>query len=683
MDNKVYNVAVVGAGAGGLTVAISMARLGKSVLLIEQDKVGGECTHSGCIPSKSLLYAAKQNYSTEDALAYAQAKIQEIYQHESPDLLEEMGITYQKGVATFSSPRTVCVHEHTYSFRKAVIATGSVPRTITIPGLEDNLILSNQNIFNQTRVPARLLVIGSGPVGLELSQAAARMGSQVTLVTHEKKLGSRYHAEVSRIISRSCDHHGIRVFTDAQIERVAKNTACVHRSRSSTPTLIEFDKILMAIGRQANIPSGLEQAHVQSTQQGITVNHNYQTTNKHIYAIGDVSSDTKFTHMANHAGRAVVKHIVSKRWLATKQPAVPRVIYTDPEIAQVGLSYQQAVREFGEDNVVVSIQNVSSLDRAVTDNIPEGVCVVTSKRLSGKIVGAEIASAYAGELLASFTLAIEHNISMWKLSRTVYPYPTLSEIVKKTADQFVLQTLGNIRNELSYLVKKHAPKAIALVFWLGMFATVLGVKNAQGLSNTDLVRMLYDFMTTSVWGPCIYILVYVLRPLIFFPATVLTALSGALFGLPLGILLTIIGENGSANLAYWIGRFFGNGIRLEHNNFIGPYVSRAQKHPFTTVLLMRFLYLPFDLTNYASGIMRIRWSAYFAATLVGILPGLITFVALGASLDINTIITAVETGSIASLASGINLAVFAGSVGLFAASLVLARYVTKYVRHEQ
>ncbi len=670
-----YDSAVIGAGSGGLTVAVSLARLGKSVLLIEKDKPGGECTHNGCIPSKALLYAAKQALPSDKAFLYTQSKILEVYEEESPEMLEKIGITYLSGEAEFTSKKTLSVQGQNYSFTKAVIATGSSPRMIEIPGLDTKLILTNQNFFKQSVIPSRLLILGSGPIGLEMAQAASRLGSKVTIITRETHVGSLYHSQISSVVACSFQEMGVEILADADLVRVEGTTAYVkHNEREITR---DFDKILIAIGRIAHMPEGLEVAGVTYTTRAIAVNAHYQTSNKHIYAIGDVSSPHTFTHMANHAGRVVVKHIASRGWLTSKRPAVPKVVYTTPEIAQVGLGYSQAIEEHGEENLVVSVQKLAPLDRARTDSVENGVCVVISKRLSGKIIGAEIAGPHAGELLASFTLAVEHGISMWKLSATVYPYPTLSEVVKKTADQFTLHTLSNIRGELSFAVKKYAAKVFALLFWLGMLIVLFSVTNAQGLSHADAIRLLYTFLTENMWGPLIYVVTYVLRPLIFFPATVLTTLSGALFGLPMGILLTIIGENGSANMAYWVGRFFGKDSKLENNSIIGPYVSRAQEFPFMTVLLMRFLYAPFDLVSYSSGIMRITWSAYFMATLIGILPGLITFVALGASLNTEVIFAAFEEGSIASLSKGIDLRMLACTAVLFIASLFLARYIKK------
>ena len=679
MEAQHYDIIVIGAGSAGLTAAITLQSAGKQVLLVERDKPGGECTHSGCVPSKALLHIAQNQYRNNEtdsaqAMAYVQKTIYDIYQHETPEKLEKHGIHFVRGEAVFSGTHTITIDQQEYHYGTCIIATGSSPRMLEIPGLDTEHVLTNQNFFEQPTLPERLLVIGSGPIGMELAQAAAMLGSKVSIVTTDDELGVHSDPSIRPLIAERCSDLGIESYLHSTITHVQGTTAQVESQTTPQEHHIEFDKILVAVGRVPNIPQGLEVANITSTQQGITVDKQYRTTNRHIYAIGDVAQKDKFTHTANHVGRGIARHILSRGLLGQQDRAVPRVTYTNPEIAQVGMTYNQAVDRYGRDALVRIETPLSGNDRATTDQQTNGLVVVVAKRLSGRVLGAEIYAAHAGELINYYTLAIDQGVSLWRISSTIFPYPTLSGVVKKTADQFATQTAAGWRQELRYLVRSHASKLVALVFWGALLSWVVTMKSMYDMGNIDLLRMAYEWIESHPATPLLFVVVYILRPLIFFPATLLTALSGALFGLPLGILYTVLGENASANLAYWIGRFFGRGTHLEDNRLFGRFIHKAQDEPFIAVLLMRFLYVPFDLSNYGSGIARIPWAAYATATVIGIMPGLVTFVALGASIDIDTLLGA---ESISDLGMGINPIMLAVSLGLFVASLGLARYFKK------
>ena len=677
-----YDVVVIGAGSAGLTAAISLSGAGKSVLLVERDLPGGECTHNGCVPSKALLYHAKQqkvkgSQDSQAALAYARERIAYVYAEETPDKLAEHGLTTIKGTASFRDRCSVEVAGTVYTYKKCILATGSSPRLLEVPGLEEKDILTNQNFFEQTSLPPRLLVIGSGPVGMELSQAAALVGSQVTMVSKAERFAHVEDPAISARAAQAFESLGIEVYLQARVHKVAGSQATLvyqDAEGQEKEKKVTFDKVLVAIGRVPNLPGGLKEAGINFDRHGIDVDGTYRTSNRHVYAIGDVSQRLKFTHTANDTARGVVKHILTRGLLGYKESAVPKVTYTAPEIASVGLSWEEAVKKYGEESLLRLETPYTTNDRAKTDQAEEGLVVVIARRLSGKVLGANIIGQSAGEILSNYTLAINQGVSLWKLSSTIYPYPTISQIVKKSGDQFALATMSKLGEELRGLLKRHATKIFALLFWAVLLWWIFTLKASYGMSNREVAGMLFGFLSNNLWGPLLYMLVYVLRPLIFFPATVLTALSGALFGLPLGILFTVIGENGSANLAYWVGRFFGNDAHLEDNRLFGRFVKKAQDEPFIAVLLMRFLYVPFDLTNYGSGIMKIRWRAYALATVIGILPGLITFVALGASLDLEVLLGAEK---VSDLAGSINPWMLVFTVVLFLGSLLLARFFKK------
>jgi len=646
-----FDIVVIGAGSGGLTAAVGFAKVGKRVLLVEREHLGGECTNSGCIPSKALLHHAKAyhqattiagtNQKTEsyqqEAFTYVRGKINEILADETPEVFEKLGITVVMGEAEFTAPCHIKVRDSVYEYKTAIIATGSSPRLIDVPGLDQDTVLTNQNIFALQAIPGRTLVIGAGPIGLEIGQALALLGSTVTIAAIDTEFARLEDEAIRPILQEKFQSLGITIELNAFIQKVENGCAVFDRKHGDVIAdtfRVSFDKILIAVGRVPNVPSGLEAASIKADSRCIMVDSQYRTSNKHVYAIGDVAQRLKFTHAADDTARQVVARVVSRGILrVNKKKAVPKVTYTLPEIAQVGLSWDEAISMFGEDRLMRIEVPFAQSDRAKTDDDTAGLLVVIARRVSGIVIGAHIIGPAAGEILSLFTLAIDQKISLWKLRSLIYAYPTYTLIVKKAGDQFFVRQLGDLKVDLLRTFKRHAPKLIALVFWLSLIYAFQNYRIENDLSYVDVLFSLINFFTSTLWGPVIYIAAYALRPLILFPATLLTALSGTLFGFWWGIVFTVVGENASANFAYWIGRFFGKDMKLE-NSIVGNWVEALRARPFGTVLFMRLFYVPFDLTNYGSGILKINWPSYFTATLIGIMPGVTTFVALGAALDL-------------------------------------------------
>ena len=647
-----YDVIVVGAGSGGLTAAVGFSKIGKSVLLVEREHLGGECTNSGCVPSKALLHHAKtyhqateiagKNTQTESyrksAFTYVRDKVGEILAEETPEAFEKTGITVVMGEAEFTAPCHLRVGNTVYQYKTAIIATGSSPRLMDIPGLNSSSVLTNQYIFALETIPERTLIIGAGPIGLEMGQALAMLGSTVTIAAIDTEFARLEDPAIRPILKKQFESLGIAIELNAFIQKVEHGVATFDRKDGEIVTdtfSVSFDKILIAIGRVPNIPKGLETAGIKADSHCVMVDSQYRTSNKYVYAIGDVAQRLKFTHTADDTARQVVTRVVSRGLLrVNKKKAVPKVTYTLPEVAQVGLSWHEAVSKFGEDRLMRLEVPFTQSDRAKTDDDTSGVLVVIARRLNGAVLGAHIIGPAAGEIIALFTLAIDRKISMWNLRSLIYAYPTYSLIVKKAGDQFFARQLGDLKTDLLHTIKRHAPKVVALIFWVALIYSFQYYRITNDLSYSDVLLSLLDFFTSTLWGPVIYMVLYAIRPLVLFPATLLTALSGTLFGFWWGIIYTIIGENASANFAYWIGRFFGKDMKLE-DSLIGNWVEALRARPFGTVLFMRLFYVPFDLTNYGSGILKIKWSSYFTATLIGIIPGLTTFVALGAALDLD------------------------------------------------
>ncbi len=636
-----YDVVVIGAGSGGLTAAVGFFKVGKKVLLVEREHMGGECTNTGCVPSKALLHAAKKGMSGSDAFSYVRNVVDSILAEETPETFQNLGIDVVMGEATFASKHSITVLDTTYTFKTAVIATGSSPRMVEIDGLSEDYILTNQNIFNLQDVPEKLLIIGGGPIGMEMAQAFTMLGSQVTIAEQGEQFARLEDKAIQPIIRQTFEGLGITIHTGAAIKKVEGNVAHFDQMRSEQTEhsfTVEFDKVLIAIGRVPNIPAGLESAGIESSQYGVTVNSQFQTNNKRVYAVGDVAQRLKFTHMANDIARQVVTRVTSKGFLKINtNKSVPKVTYTTPEIAQVGLHFHDAIDQYGADRIMRIEVPFAHNDRAKTDDATNGVLVVIAKRISGKVLGAHIAGPAAGEILNVFTLAIDQNISLLKLQKTIFAYPTYSLIVKKAADQFVGRQISDLKVDLKKALKRQSPKIIAAAIWVGTLFALNQYQITTGLTNTETSVRLFEFITMTIWGPLVYIALYAIRPVTFFPATALTILSGVFFGLIWGTVLTVIAATLAAGVAYAVGRFFGKGLKLE-NSALGNWVTALRENTFTSMLTMRLIFLPFDLVSYAAGILRVPFVPFTIATFFGIILGTATFVSIGASLDLEQFI---------------------------------------------
>ncbi len=681
---KDFDIIVIGAGSGGLTASIGLAKAGKSVLLIEKDKIGGDCTNSGCVPSKALIHQSEyaksiktNTYLLKDVIKNALPKVRDTIQsflkEESPENIEALGVKVIFGDAQFVDKYHVKVGNESYCAKYIIISTGSSPRTLDIPGIEYANAHTSDSIFNLDNIPGRLLVIGSGPIGMELGQAFARLGSNVTIASIDNALGRLEEPEVAKELEDQFNKDGITFIGNAYIKEFTKDGEAIFEIKKEDKIIntikIPNDAVLISIGRIANTQINLEKAGVKYTKYGITTNRKYRTNINHIFAIGDVTDRLKFTHVADDAARNVIKQILIPLPIFTKIRVVPKVTYTDPELAQVGLSYKQAIKDYGENSIIkIVVPFAKIVDRSRIDGTG-GVLVIIAKRLSGRILGGHIAHARGGDMLAFLTLAIKSRQSMWKLNNMIFPYPSYSQVFKKASDQFLTETIKTIKVDILNLFKKHFTKISALIFWGILLYIFNSYKVAHGLDTKELSIMLASFITSTLWGPLIYMLFYIFRPLILFPAVLLTTLSGVMFGFWGGFIFTMIGENLSASFVYLIGRFFGKNIQFK-DTFIGPMVTKICNETFISVLLARFLFFPFDLTNLACGAMKARWRSYALATFIGIIPGMSTFIALGASFE------NVSDFDLSML--HINSTTLLVSITLFVFTLTLAKALRKY-----
>jgi pyruvate/2-oxoglutarate dehydrogenase complex dihydrolipoamide dehydrogenase (E3) component/uncharacterized membrane protein YdjX (TVP38/TMEM64 family) len=680
-----FDAIVVGAGSGGLTTAVGLAKIGKRVLLIERDSIGGECTNSGCIPSKALLHHAKsyaqtiavsgENGNTEnfrrEAFNYVRAKIAETLATETVEHFTKLGIVVATGEAIFTGPRSLRIGNESYTFKHAIIATGSSPRLIEVLGLIPEDTLTNQNLFDLTDVPKRTLIIGGGPIGLEIGQAFALLGSQVTIVDTGATLAKLEDPSVAQVLQTEFTKLGITFIGNATVTSVDHKVATLTITNEQTPLTVPFDKVLIAIGRIPNLPHGLVAAGITHTAFGITVDNNYQTANKRIYALGDVADRFKFTHQADDVARAVVARIATYGLTTVQTKAIPKVTYTEPELAQVGMNYPEAIVAYDADHIHRIEVPFGANDRARTDSATNGVLVVIAKRLSGKILGAHIAGARAGELIAPFTLAIDNNLSLWKLRRTIYAYPTYALLIKKAGDQFFAKQMSTLRTDVWHTVRHSLPHITVMTLWIVSLVAFYEYQNAHHETATDATLMLFDFITRSSVGPLLFILAYTLRPLTFIPGTLMTILAGVFFGLSGGIFYTVIGANLSALFAYAIGRFFGSKNIGTSNGLLGRFAATCRTNPFTSVVMMRLLFLPFDGVNYGSGFLRIPFVPYALGTIVGTFLGIVTFVAIGASVSVD------EFKAHGISTHAINSTYLLLSLGIFVVSLIIARLLKR------
>ncbi|MGA8228186.1 MAG: FAD-dependent oxidoreductase [Xanthobacteraceae bacterium] len=446
MDELRPDLCVIGAGAGGLSVAAAAAAFGVPVVLIEKDRMGGDCLNYGCVPSKALLAAARRvaDMRTASDLGVNAAAVRvdfpAVAQHvrdtiaalapnDSAARFTGLGVRVVAGSAQFADRETVTVDDRfTIKARRFVIATGSTPSVPRIPGIAQTPFFTNETIFDLALQPEHLLIVGGGPVGVELAQAFRRLGSTVTVIEAATPLG-KDDPECAAVVLAALERDGVVFRSGVRLVKVAG--ASTIQVTLSGGEVIEGSHLLIAAGRTPTIEGlGLERAGVATTPHGITVDRHLRTTNKHIYAIGDVIGGLQFTHVANDHAGIVIRHALFRLPARIRYDAIPWVTYTDPELAQVGLTEDQA-RRAGH-AVRILRWPYHENDRARIERASGGhIKVVTNRR--GRILGATIVGRDAGELISIFTLAITQRLNIRALAGFIVPYPTLAEIGKRAA----------------------------------------------------------------------------------------------------------------------------------------------------------------------------------------------------------------------------------------------------------
>jgi pyruvate/2-oxoglutarate dehydrogenase complex dihydrolipoamide dehydrogenase (E3) component len=454
------DICVIGAGSGGLSVAAVAAAFGVPVVLIEKSKMGGECLNSGCIPSKSLIEAARHAHAIARAGAFgiavrgAEVDFEKVAKHvqdviaaiapnDSSERYGGLGVRVLAGTARFIDCETVQVGEETrVKARRFVIATGSSPLLPSIPGLAGTPHFTSETIFQLSVRPEHLVVIGGGAIGLELAQAYRRLGSRVTVIDIAEPL-PREDAECMRVVLDALVCEGIALRTSCTVIRIesAGGMVNVFLSAPTGDESITASHLLVATGRRPNIEDlNLERAGIRHDSRGILVNKRLKTANKRVYAIGDVTGRAQFTHLANYHAGLVIRNALFRLPVAVNETIVPRVTFTDPELAHVGRT-ESEVRNRGYRFCVLR-SPFHENDRAQTARERVGhIKVITTKR--GRILGATIVGPSAGELIAPWCLAISHKLNIRALARVVLPYPTLGEIGKRAALAYFVPALSH------------------------------------------------------------------------------------------------------------------------------------------------------------------------------------------------------------------------------------------------
>lgn len=468
-----YDMVVIGAGTAGLVAAVGAAGLdvGLKVALIERSLMGGDCLNTGCVPSKSMIRSARVVGEIQNAAQYgviapdgvevdfpavmermrkARAKISH---HDSVHRFAKMGVDIFLGNGRFRRNGEIEVGETTLRYKKAIIATGARAVRPQIAGIEEAGFLTNETVFNLTERPQRLAVIGGGPIGCELAQAFQRLGSQVTLIHRHAHLLNKEDADAAAIVQNALVKDGVNLVLDEEPSRVAVTPEgkVLSFDGDGKTEAVTVDEILMGVGRAPNVESlNLEAVGVEYSRKGVKIDDYLQTSNPKIYAAGDVCMAWKFTHAADAAARIVIQNTMFAP-LGLGRPklsslVMPRVTYTDPEVAQVGLSEAQA-RDRGIETKTICI-DFADLDRAIADGETEGFFKVLHEKNSDKILGATLVSRHAGESISQVTTAMVGGLGLSTLAKVIHPYPTQAECIRKAADEYKRSQLTGFTKKL-------------------------------------------------------------------------------------------------------------------------------------------------------------------------------------------------------------------------------------------
>jgi len=447
-----YDLAIIGAGSGGLSVAAAAAMLDVKVVLLERDKMGGDCLNDGCVPSKSLLAAAKtahifktaDRYGVQSAepnvdmakvMQHVQSVIKAIEPHDSVERFTKLGVKVIQESGKFIDAHTIQAGDQVIRAKRIVLATGSSPAVPPIPGLKHVSFYTNETIFDLQEKPEHLIVIGGGPIGCELAQAFLLLGVKVTVLEAFTIL-PRDEQDLVDIMRARLIRQGLSLYEHVKVTKVASENGQIQISieKDGLQDTINGSHLLVAAGRSVNVDGlDLEKAGIAYTSKGITVDKRLRTTNKHVYAIGDVAGSYQFTHVANYHAGIVIRNVLFRLPAKVDYSAVPWVTYTDLELAHAGMLSTEALKKNPQAQVLA--MDLSAVDRAQTEHELEGkIKVIADKK--GRVLGVSILAPHAGELLLPWIMIIREKKTMRSLTDATVPYPTYSELSKRVAGEF-------------------------------------------------------------------------------------------------------------------------------------------------------------------------------------------------------------------------------------------------------
>jgi pyruvate/2-oxoglutarate dehydrogenase complex dihydrolipoamide dehydrogenase (E3) component len=462
MTNKIdVDICVIGAGSGGLSVAAGASQMGAKTVLIEKHKMGGDCLNTGCVPSKALLAAGHAAEAVRNAARFGvhaadpKIKSSEVYAHvrntiatiepnDSVERFEGLGVHVIQAEARFSGPNEVIAGETTIRARRIVVATGSRAFVPPIPGIDDITYHTNETIFETNQLPEHLIVIGGGPIGIEMAQAHRHLGSEVT-VLELFSIMPKDDPELVGVVRSQLEADGARIIEGVKFLKVEKASAgiLVTIELDGEEQVIEGSDLLIAAGRKANVDGlDLEKAGITYSPKGIEVDARLRSSNKKVFAIGDVAGGFQFTHVAGYHAGVVIKNALFRLPAKADHSTVPWVTYTTPELAQVGLTEEEARKSHGE--IRILRWPFHENDRAQAEGVTNGLikAITTPK---GKILGCGIVGPSAGELIQTWVLAMSQNLKIGAIAQMIAPYPTLGEVSKRAAGSYYTPSLFSER----------------------------------------------------------------------------------------------------------------------------------------------------------------------------------------------------------------------------------------------
>lgn len=459
MSRHEYDILVIGGGSAGLTASAMAAGLGARIALVERGRPGGDCTWTGCVPSKALIRAARlaheMKHAARHGLPRSDAPIdfasvmrtlrerrERIYMHaDSPEVLAERNVDLIRGSASFVDPHTVRVESDSetriVTSRYIIICAGATTFHSSIPGVATEDVLSTDTIFELSDLPGRILILGGGRTGVELGQALRRLGSEVTIVEKGEEILPHEEPECAAMVRNALEEEGIKILRNSRLDFVERDGSgySAQIATGEEWQSVRCDKILLAFGRHPELEGlGLGNAGVEYDGNGISINHSCQTSADHIYACGDVTGGLNFSHVADNMARTAVTRILLKMPASYERDAVPWVTFSDPELAHLGRRADELEAD-GERFKTIRLP-YEQIDRAMIEGDEHGTIIVHASAVVGRILGVHIVGTNAGEMINEFALAMKHGLTLRDISQTVHAYPTWTLGIRKAADQW-------------------------------------------------------------------------------------------------------------------------------------------------------------------------------------------------------------------------------------------------------